>query len=126
MLGRTAFDVLIGGSFGSLGALLSVLTRSREIRMDSAAGPLVHYLEGSARVVVGMAGAFLVVLAIKANLVLGIAANAEVYGTSLLAVLCVVAGASERLVPSLIRYVEDSVTPTKASKAQQQAHLSNK
>lgn len=109
-LGKSAFDVIVGAGVGSIGALLSIITRSDQISMDASAGWKVHYLESMARVAVGVAGAFLVALAIKANFVLG-SINA-VNSLSLLMVICIMAGASERFVPSLIKHIESTVTFT--------------
>ena len=89
---------------GGLGAWLSVIQRSRKTDLDVAAGPVLHYLEGAFRIMVGMLGAFLVALVLHANLV--------AWGKSLSAimVICMIAGVSERLVPSFIEQIESRVT----------------
>lgn len=109
LLGRNVFDVALCSTLGALGALVSVNIKPRMARATSAAGISVYCIEGLARVVFGMAGACLMAMAVKANIVAGFASNAQT-GLPLLAVLCTVAGASEQLVPNLIRHVEDSVT----------------
>lgn len=108
MLGKTAFDMMLGAGAGSFGALLSIITRSNDISMDASAGSKVHYLEAAARIVVGLAGGCIVALAIKANLVLG-SVNA-INSLASLIVICIIAGASERLVPNLIKQIEGSVS----------------
>jgi hypothetical protein len=107
-LGENGFQVVIGAGVGSLGALLSIITRSNKISMDASAGWKVHYLESAARVVVGVVGALLVTLAIKANLVLP--SNSAANSLPLIMLICIIAGASERLVPNLIKHIESTVT----------------
>jgi hypothetical protein len=108
LIGGTGFEIVLGAGAGSLGSLLSIITRSNEISMDASAGSKVHYLEAVARIVVGVAGACIVALAIKANLVLG-SINA-INSLALLIVICIIAGASERLVPNLIKQIEGRVS----------------
>ncbi len=105
--GASAFQVAFGAFLGAPGALLSVITRSTNINVEAAAGPRIHYLEGGARVIVGVIGAFIAALAVKANFALGVINDTKA-GLPLLMLLCVIAGYSERLVPELIHRVEDS------------------
>lgn len=108
MLGQNGFQAVLGAAVGSLGALLSIITRSNKISMDASAGWKVHYLESAARIVVGIFGALLVALAIKANLVLPSSSAAN--SLPLIMLICIIAGASERLVPNLIKHIESTVT----------------
>jgi hypothetical protein len=61
---------------------------------------MLHHLEGAFRIMVGTLGALLVALAIRAGLIV------QVKQLSAIMVMCMVAGASERLVPSFIEQVE--------------------
>lgn len=103
-------ELILTALLGSLGALISVLRRSGVLPMDAAAGRRAHFFEGAARIVLGTAGAFLVGLAVKANLFLGAIQTAADGGSrlALLAAVCVIAGASEQMVPDLIQRVEGS------------------
>jgi hypothetical protein len=98
--GLDVYKIMMGTAIGGLGAWLSVIQRSRTTELDVAAGPALHYLEGAFRIMAGTLGALLVALAIRAGLL--------VHGTQLAAimVICMVAGASERLVPSFIEQIE--------------------
>jgi hypothetical protein len=98
-------ECVMGAGMGGLGAFLSILLRIGRSPIDPSAGKLVHSFEGFARVTAGVVGAVLVTLAFQAKLVLG---NFSEPGARLpaLLVLGLVAGASERLVPSLIEQVE--------------------
>lgn len=98
--GKSVYDVLMGTSMGGLGAWLSVIQRSRNAELDVAAGPMLHHMEGAFRIMVGMLGALLVALAIRAGLIV------QAEKLSAIMVMCMVAGASERLVPSFIEQVE--------------------
>lgn len=109
-VGAAAFEVIIGTICGAVGALLSVMSRSNRLIMDANAGKVLHQLEGLSRIGAGLIGALLVALSIKAGIIFG--------GTSfmgnplaLLLAFCIVAGASERLVPSLIATFEKTATP---------------
>jgi hypothetical protein len=98
--GKSIYDILMGASMGGLGAWLSVIQRSRNAELDVAAGPMLHRLEGAFRIMVGVLGAMLVALAIRAGLIVQANQLPE------LMVICMVAGVSERLVPSFIEQVE--------------------
>jgi len=106
-LGPGVFDILLGSAAGGLGAWLSVIQRSRTSELDVAAGPRLHYLEGAFRIMAGSLGSFLVAVAIRAGLL------PQVTKLSAMVVICMVAGTSERLVPSFIEQIEKrTATPT--------------
>ena len=109
LVGDDAFDGVLGAIFGSIGAVFSIVTRTKSIEVDAAAGKPIHILESSVRIASGGVGAILVALAVKTNLVLGIAKSFDHSVAALLAI-CIVAGTSERVVPSLIKRVEGSVS----------------
>jgi hypothetical protein len=98
------YNIMMGTAVGGLGAWLSIIQRSRRTELDVAAGPLLHHLEGAFRVIAGTLGAFLVALAIQADLING--AKEFLKGLPAIMVVCMVAGTSERLVPSLIEQIE--------------------
>lgn len=102
------FELVVFSQLGSVGALLSVLRRSRDLPIDAAAGRRAHHLEGVARVALGICGAFLVSVAVKANLLLGLVTSDqdEARRLAIMATIAIVAGASERLVPNLIQRLE--------------------
>lgn len=94
------YNLMVGTAFGGLGAWLSVIQRSRTASLDVAAGSPLHYLDGAFRIMAGSLGALLVAMAIRAGLFV------HASGLSVLMVTCMVAGVSERLVPSLIEQIE--------------------
>lgn len=111
-----AFEAILGAICGTFGALLSVTARSNRLTFDANAGKNLHTLEGLARVAAGFIGALLVALAIKAGLILG---GTTFSGNkfALLLCICIVAGASERLVPSLITTVEKATSNEEGKQA---------
>lgn len=104
-LGLTAFAVLFGAGVGALGALIFVIMRIGKIGIDAMAGRSIHRFEGVIRIIAGMAGAALITLAIKANVFLGALDSAE-KSLPLILTIAMIAGASERIVPNLIKKVE--------------------
>ena len=99
--------------FGALGAAISIVTRTSKITLDAAAGMLIHFVEGAARIIVGLAGGLIIALAAKANLIMGFSQLMNGNAHSLLIVLCFAAGASERIVPTLIQKIEVKVAGPK-------------
>lgn len=105
LIGYKAFDVIFAALIGPIGALISVIARGDRITLDANAGILLHITEGLARIAVGMCGSGLVALAIKAGIIAGgVAFKGSPFATLL--TFALVAGASERIVPSLIDRVE--------------------
>ncbi|HVT60351.1 MAG TPA: hypothetical protein VHR45_18405 [Thermoanaerobaculia bacterium] len=108
--GSTALDVALTACCGGIGAFMFILGRSNMIGMEAGAGRKIHYVEGLARVVAGVAGGFTVALAAKADLLLGVTTKLpQAHGLALMLMLGLAAGASERLVPNLVGQVQARV-----------------
>jgi hypothetical protein len=107
-LGDSAIDVMVGAAAGSLGALISILQRSDELETDVSAGPSVHYFEGAVRILIGVTAGLIFALAIKSNILLG-AVNKSEQALTILLVISIIAGASERLLPNLIKQIEGTL-----------------
>jgi hypothetical protein len=107
-VGEGTVELLLGAGVGSFGALLSVLLRSDDLAIDVSAGRFVHYFEGTMRALIGVAAGFLFALTIKSNILLG-AVNRSERATPILLVICIIAGASERLLPDLIKQLEGTL-----------------
>lgn len=101
-------EIATGAMLGGVGALLSIASRTEDIRIEPVAGPKIHRFEGAIRVLVGVAAALFVAIAIKAGLLLGTFYSSNLRFLASL-VACLVAGASERWVPGLIKRMEQSV-----------------
>jgi hypothetical protein len=113
-IGNPAFDVLLTGCFGGIGAFMFVLGRSSTIHTEAGAGREIHFVEGVARVIAGVTGGVVVSLAVQADILSGLSAKLS-HPLAFMLGLGLAAGASERLVPSLVGKFEASVG-TKESK----------
>lgn len=104
-IGAIGTEVVLGALIGSAGAMISVISRGNRLDLDANAGKTIHVTEGIARIVVGVAGALLVALAYKGGVLF---AGVKFSGSefAVLLSLAIVAGASERLVPSLVAKIE--------------------
>jgi hypothetical protein len=100
-------DIIIGSLFGPIGAFISIISRSSKISVDAAAGWVMHLIDGLARIFVALLGAMLVAICLKVNLVLGMPSGLDSPRLYLIA-FCIIAGASERIVPDLIQKVGGS------------------
>lgn len=112
-----AAQLVAAAAMGAFGALVSVLLRSDDLKTDFLAGRRVHYFEGSVRILVGATAGFVFALSIKADLVLGMINRSE-NPLVILLVFSFVAGASERLLPSLIRQIEGTLIKNMSAAAE--------
>ncbi len=103
LMGSDFMPLVIVWASGSLGAMFSVLTRTANIPLDPAAGRALHYLEGTARIIAGVIAATFVYLAMTTGV---IATKLVAYNLGGEALLCMVAGASERFVRTIIKKVD--------------------
>lgn len=115
--GSNALNALMGVGCGALGAFLSILLRSHSVPLDVSAGKKLYQFEGVAKIMAGMIGALLVALGVEGRFLFGNIGTSE-GRLELILVLCIIAGASERLIPSIIRKVEiaDASSSPKADK----------
>jgi hypothetical protein len=102
-LGDLPFILMIGACAGAVGALFSILTRLGAIALDPSAGKALHQLEGGARIFAGGIGAVIAQLAVHLSLVLGMLTK---FGHPALIFIAIIAGTSERLVPTIIKKTE--------------------
>jgi hypothetical protein len=107
-------EIVVAMVVGSLGALLSTSIGLRDLRVDVFVDWRMHFLYGALRVLVGVLGALTLFLAVKSGIALGAIVTdggtpsgvgdnpAEPLDLYKLAFISVLAGFSERLVPSLL------------------------
>jgi uncharacterized protein YegP (UPF0339 family) len=96
--------VMLGGCFGSVGATISVLQRNPLLELDPWMSTRYYVLQGVARIVLGFIFGGILVIASKANFVLGVIRH----NPYPLLILCIVAGFSERLIPELLSKFEST------------------
>ena len=109
VIGFVAFVAIISAVAGATGALLSVILRMGKTQLNCSSGEKLHYLEAASRIVAGAISGVAILLAVKAGVV-GVAvfdAPNSLSGQLLLALL---AGASERWIPSIISKFDGDVT----------------
>ena len=108
--GLTLFEkVAFCGAAGAVGSFFSVISRVSKSPLNPAAGRYIHYLEGTCRIIAGIiAGPFLL-FAIKLGIILPALDKAGIEAVALVGLL---AGASERIIPSLIGKTESQVSET--------------
>jgi hypothetical protein len=106
-LGSQGMWLVLASVAGALGALLSVITRSGKLKLDSAAGKWLHYLEGGSRIWAGALSGFLVSLAVRYEIIFAPFARGEKMPGAML-IAAFVAGAGERLASSIISKFEST------------------
>lgn len=110
-LGRTAFELILCIFAGGIGALFSISSRAAHLPLNALAGRRTHELEAHARLFAGSLSAALLVLALKSKLILAPLGQGAGHLSTLL-LLSVLAGISERVVPSLVGRFEESLSKT--------------
>lgn len=92
---------------GTTGAYLFLLSRLNRLATDPNSGLRMHRIDAITRLIVGAIGAYVVALGFKSKLIFGFLELDQADKTPVLMyLLCIVAGASERLVPNFIQSVE--------------------
>lgn len=102
---RNALAVLAASGAGGVGALLSIVARIGGTELDARAGRRMHSLEGCTRVASGCFGALFVVLGYQIGIAGGLLQQTPNSSIEALLFLGLLAGVSERMVPSLINKV---------------------
>jgi ABC-type multidrug transport system fused ATPase/permease subunit len=105
-LSATGIELIAASTAGSVGAFLSLFFRLNRLPLDARAGLRLHILESVLRVLAGVLAALLCIWAVKADILLGFGKDGSIYRLLLIGAL---AGASERIVPSLVAEVESVV-----------------
>lgn len=105
-IGKEILFVILAFHAGAFGALLSVILRMGKTNLDYHASRSLHNLEGASRIFAGMISGLLVGLSIKAGILFPIFEKAE--STHWAMILGgVLAGASERFAPSIIKKLDN-------------------
>jgi hypothetical protein len=85
---------------GAAGASLSLMSRLGSFPLDPASGQRLHVLEATARVFVGMLGAFVTFLGVRARVIFPALADG---GSAPMLLISFAAGAIERFVPPIVQ-----------------------
>jgi hypothetical protein len=100
------WSVMLGG----IGAFITTFARFQSYSGNLEAGLSIHWLDGFLRVFYGLVAGLVVFYAVKANVLVGFGNDSKASQPWLFYFLAIVAGASEVLVPNLIRQTEGSVS----------------
>jgi len=104
-IGDFPFLLAVGSIGGAAGALLSIIMRMGNANLDSSAGKGLHQLESMSRIFAGVISASAVILGVHADIIFPMFAKSAKQ-SAIMVLVGIVAGASERLAPSLIQSVE--------------------
>ena len=113
--GETVFLIILTACMGGIGSFFSICLRLGDSKIEAHSDENLHLLEASFRVISGMVGALFVGLLVKLGVILPIFQDSKDLALAMIA-MGFIAGASERLVPSLISNVENSVSEKKEEK----------
>jgi hypothetical protein len=104
-----AFQILLAACCGGIGAFISTFVRSLNFDADVKLSPVIYYLDGFLRIFFGVIAGAVLSLAIKANVILGFITEQDIISLALICFFSMIAGASERLIPSIIKKIEQEV-----------------
>ncbi len=102
--GNEIYKIIICTLLGGIGAFITTFSRFQNYQGSIIAGLSIHRLDGSLRVFYGLIAGIIISLAIKGKVLAGFADSQP---TWLLFFFAMVAGASEALIPNLIRQAEN-------------------
>ncbi len=102
----TAHAILTASFFGGIGSFISAYFRSQNYTPDVSIKTSIHVLDGSLRIFYGIIAGTMVSLGIKGNVIFGFISDESDKSHMVMAFFCLIAGASEFLVPNLIKQVE--------------------
>jgi hypothetical protein len=107
VFGRTPYLLFLAACAGAIGALLSIILRLGKLSFDASAERRLHYAEGVTRIVAGGISGILIGALVKLGVFLPVFSQAGLTTTAICAA-ALIAGASERLVPTIIAKVEST------------------
>lgn len=104
--GQGHTDAMLALGAGTIGALVSAISRTQQIGLDPRSGQLGLFTEALSRAILGATAGALTSLAIDGNLILG---EKLVNTPALRFFLAFAAGLSERILPALIGKAETTI-----------------
>ena len=101
-----AYRVFLTGLFGGVGAFVSTMIRARNYEAEITLGKSVHRLDGFMRIIYGLIAGSIISLGIKSNIIFGFIKDAG-KNTFIEIFVGIIGGASEVLLPNIIKKVEN-------------------
>lgn len=100
-MSKEAFDILGYSVLGTLGATLSIALKSGKKCYNCESGRILNFLEVFSRMFTSVISSFIAVYLYKLDIIFS-NFNSEQNATYCLVLVCIIAGFSERLIPSII------------------------
>lgn len=110
------YNIILAGLFGGIGAFIFAMTRSKNYNADVTINKHIHNVDGILRVIFGCFAGVIVALGIKSNIVLGIIGEKADKNCFMYAFIGAISGASEVILPNIIKQVENSNNQSENSK----------
>lgn len=102
---HNSYQIILTTLFGGIGAFVFSVLRLKDYTPDIAISKKIHIIDGALRVFYGLISGLIIALGIKSNIVLGFVNQMELT-IYLSAFLGIMAGASDLIIPNLIKQVE--------------------
>jgi hypothetical protein len=118
-LDPTRYQIVLSILLGGVGAFITTFARFNNYRGSLIAGVPIHRLDGFLRIFYGLVAGLIIYLAMKANVLIGFASDTK-YIPWLYYFIAMVAGASEVLIPNLIKQTEGEVGIKKLEKKEEE------
>lgn len=109
IVGDGAFEIIIASCCGGIGAFVSSFLRTLNFIGDVRVSRWIYCFDGAMRIFFGIIAGFVMALAIKSNIFLGIVNDVGGISFAVISFLSTIAGASESLVPSIVKKVEEKI-----------------
>ena len=91
-------------TFGSMGGLISVLTKIPSLDLDLEGGYFLQAIDGFSRIFLSMISSVIIYTLIKSNIILG--AFNEISNDNILYAFSIISGFSEKFIPDMIKSIE--------------------
>lgn len=118
-LDPTRYQIILSILLGGVGAFITTFARFNNYKGSLIAGVPIHRLDGFLRIFYGLVAGLIIYLAMKANVLIGFASDTK-YIPWLYYFIAMVAGASEVLIPNLIKQTEGEVGIKKLEKKEKE------
>lgn len=108
ILDRNILEICLSGLMGGMGAFVSSMIRSKNYNPDITISKQIHVIDGVLRIIYGVIAGAIIAIGIKANIIFGFIneLNKSIYVTTFLGAI---GGASELILPNIIKQIEDKV-----------------
>ncbi|HEV8511821.1 MAG TPA: hypothetical protein VGQ59_01000 [Cyclobacteriaceae bacterium] len=106
LINEDNFQILLTSLFGGIGAFVFATLRLTKYEPELTVPVKIYIIDGMLRVFYGIIAGMIVAIGIKSNLVLGIINQVKVPSIYLTVFIGLIAGASEFIIPNLIKQVE--------------------